>query len=99
MRNNVIIFFKQVLFLLFLELLPGSFYKRERQIAPFEIVGYISEINTFNTILTSFGFPENYQSGRLYKWIVHYSGSHFVKLVFTHLDLNTVKVNILQIIQ
>lgn len=69
------------------------FYIRERQVPPFESVGFVSEIYTYNSLLTSVVVPDVYQDRQLYKWIIQFPDFHFIKLVFTSLGFtNSVKV-------
>ncbi|XP_053380140.1 uncharacterized protein LOC123553557 [Mercenaria mercenaria] len=66
-------------------------FVRKRQINYHEVVGFTSEIDEFESILTSIGFPGHYSTSQSYNWIIRYPEFHFIKLVFTHIELNTLK--------
>jgi hypothetical protein len=57
-------------------------------------VTFISEIYEDRTILTNIGFPNHYQLNQIYQWIITYPTNHYIKLVFTHIELTTLKVSL-----
>ncbi|XP_060586489.1 uncharacterized protein LOC132742181 [Ruditapes philippinarum] len=53
-------------------------------------VGYVSEIFDDRTLLTNLGFPYQYKTNQVYKWLITYPDKHYIKLIFTHIELNAV---------
>jgi hypothetical protein len=69
---------------------PGYEFSKE--------VAYVSEINDDRTILTNVGFPNQYESNQVYKWMITYPGNHYIKLIFSYIELNVPKVSLFFII-
>lgn len=49
---------------------------------------------TGEDVITSMGYPFFYPSGQIYKWIVQFESSNYVKIIFTNISLNTYEVQI-----
>jgi hypothetical protein len=56
-------------------------------------VAFVSEIHDDRTILSNIGFPNHYTTNQAYKWIITYPENHYIKLVFTHIELNIPQVS------
>lgn len=69
-----------------------TMYIQRRETPPYEIGGYISEVNTFGSMLTNTDHQTNYKSIESYKWIVKFPKYHYIKLVFTQIELSRRKV-------
>jgi hypothetical protein len=68
---------------------------RKKQFGYYETVALTSEIYEFTSILKSVEFPNQYESNQARLWIIRFPELHFIKLVFTHVDLNTNSVTIM----